>query len=148
MGRETSQHLQKLIWVPHLSPNTVNWHPFGRTKGASSAHITVSSKYRIFFPLYDYDEVKVLERDMIQDHMWNQHRIQPSMTADSQLCKLIFKVIANQVTLKFGRLDGCLLHFHLPTPHSLKSLRILQEHLVFGGDSISNEYQLNQLYLL
>lgn len=134
--------------MPSLSPNTVNWDPFPGTKGASSAHITVSSKCRILFPGYDYVEGKVLERDMIHDHTWSQQSLQPNMTADSQLLKLIFKVIANQMTLKFGRLDGCLPHFHLPIPHSLKSLRILQEHLVFGGDSISNEYQLNQLYLL
>lgn len=43
MGRETSQHLQKLIWAPHLSSNWVNWDLFGGTKEASSAHITVSS---------------------------------------------------------------------------------------------------------
>lgn len=90
----------------------------------------------------------MLERDMIHDHTWSQQSMQPNMKADSQLHKLIFKVIANQMTLKFGRLDGCLPHFHLSTPHSLKYLQILQEHLVFGRDSISNEYQLNQLYLL
>lgn len=144
MGRETRQHLQKLVSVPP----PLTWTGFC-LDGLTGLHELIwlcLKQMHNFLPsvgLYWGESVR-----KGHDHTWNQNSIQTRVTADSQLCKLIFKVTANQLTLKFGRLDGCLPHFHLPTPCSLKFLWILQEHLVFGGDSISNEYQLNQLYLL
>lgn len=65
-----------------------------------------------FLLLQDYGEEKVLKRDVVIQ--WSQHSTQPNMTGDSQQSKLVFKVIVNQMILKFGRLDNYLHHFQ---PH-------------------------------